>query len=129
MIKSLFALWVLFVLPISLCTCSGNDSENEKTEKDTVQQSETAAETVESETAAETVENATYGNKIKALLEDNNCVTCHGAGSATDISSYENVKVYVDSGTLKTKLEEGHMGVPKDIADIIIKWIDSGAPE
>ena len=72
-----------------------------------------------------------YTGGIKEII-DSSCVSCHaahGAGTSYPLTTYEEVKVYVDSGKLQEKMEGEHMGVTPSTRDAIIEWLQAGAPE
>ncbi len=71
----------------------------------------------------------TYTNTIKYVLEGD-CMQCH-SGKFRNLSTYKNVKMYVDNGLLKTLVRLGgpmHRFAGPD-SKIIITWINQGAPE
>jgi hypothetical protein len=71
----------------------------------------------------------TYSNTIKTLLA-HDCLRCH-SGQFRNLTTYENVKIYVDNGLLKTLVQRGgpmHRFSGPD-SRYIIAWVDSGAPQ
>jgi len=70
----------------------------------------------------------TYANTVQGIIETY-CYDCHGGGTSMPLATYQEVKAYVDSGSLKTKLEEGHGGLAQDIVELLLGWIAAGAPE
>jgi hypothetical protein len=70
----------------------------------------------------------TYGNTIKYVLAKD-CFQCH-SGPFRNLTTYENVKMYVDNGLLKTLVGPGgpmHRFAGPD-ARLILTWINNGAP-
>jgi hypothetical protein len=71
----------------------------------------------------------TYNNGIRQVLAKD-CLRCH-SGPFRNLTTYDNVKVYVDNGLLKTLVSIGgpmHRFAGPD-SHLIIAWIDSGAPQ
>ncbi len=71
----------------------------------------------------------TYNNTIKSLLAKD-CLRCH-SGPFRNLTTYENVKTYADSGLLKTLVGLGgpmHRFAGADSRQIIM-WINHGAPQ
>lgn len=70
----------------------------------------------------------TYHNAIKYILVKD-CLRCH-SGPFRNLSTYKNVKVYVDNGLLKTLVMPGgpmHRFAGPDTR-LIIAWINNSAP-
>lgn len=70
----------------------------------------------------------TYCNTIKQVLSKD-CLRCH-SGPFRNLTTYENVKMYVDNGLLKTLVLPGgpmHRFAGPDTR-LIMAWINSGAP-
>jgi len=127
-------LLVLLVAAFSVAGCGpvGNGGDPQDTAADpqdtAADPQDTGGELEDDVAGVDTPGVVTFSGTILPLLESN-CNTCHKAGSAMPMTTYEEVKVYVDSGSLKTKLEEGHMNVGEDVAAAILQWIEDGAPE
>ena len=71
----------------------------------------------------------TYNNTIKHILAKD-CLRCH-SGPFRNLTTYKNVKLYVDNGLLKTLVRMGgpmHRFAGPDARQIII-WINNGAPQ
>lgn len=71
----------------------------------------------------------TYGNTIKHILAKD-CLRCH-SGPFRNLTTYKNVKMYVDNGLLKTLVRMGgpmHRFAGPDTRQIIM-WINNGAPQ
>lgn len=71
----------------------------------------------------------TYNNGIRQILAKD-CLRCH-SGPFRNLTTYDNVKVYVDNGLLKSLVSIGgpmHRFAGPD-SHAIIAWIDSGAPQ
>lgn len=71
----------------------------------------------------------TYNNTIKQILA-RDCLRCH-SGPFRNLTTYENVKMYVDNGLLKTLVVPGgpmHRFAGPDTHEIVV-WINSGAPQ
>ncbi|HUV49754.1 MAG TPA: hypothetical protein VMW78_01865 [Anaerolineae bacterium] len=71
----------------------------------------------------------TYNNTIKHILS-RNCLRCH-SGQFRNLTTYENVKMYVDNGLLKALVHIGgpmHRFAGPD-SRLIIAWINNGAPQ
>lgn len=71
----------------------------------------------------------TYGNTIKGVLSKD-CQRCH-SGPFRNLTTYKNVKMYVDNGLLKTLVLPGgpmHRFAGPDTR-LIIAWINGGAPQ
>lgn len=71
----------------------------------------------------------TYRNTIKPLLA-HDCLRCH-SDPFRNLTTYENVKTYVDNGLLKTLVQRGgpmHRFAGPD-SRYIIAWVDNGAPQ
>ena len=69
----------------------------------------------------------TYQNTIKNILAKD-CLRCH-SGHFRNLTTYENVKIYVDNGLLKSLVLPGgpmHRFAGRDTHQII-SWINSGA--
>ncbi len=69
----------------------------------------------------------TYNNTIKSILAKD-CLRCH-AGQFRNLTTYGNVKMYVDNGLLKTLVRVGgamHRFAGPDSRQIIM-WINNGA--
>ncbi len=70
----------------------------------------------------------TYDNAIRGVLEKD-CLRCH-SGPFRNLTTYKNVKMYVDNGLLKTLVLPGgpmHRFAGPDTR-LITAWINSGAP-
>ena len=70
----------------------------------------------------------TYNNTIKQILAKD-CLRCH-SGPFRNLTTYKNVKMYVDNGLLKTLVRVGgpmHRFAGPD-SRLIIAWINNGAP-
>jgi hypothetical protein len=70
----------------------------------------------------------TYNNAIKFVLATD-CLRCH-SGPFRNLTTYKNVKMYVDNGLLKTLVQVGgpmHRFAGPD-SRLIIAWINNGAP-
>ena len=77
----------------------------------------------------------TYSGKVSLIIEANcaTSISCHGAGSVNDYTTYEGLKDKVDNGTFELRvLRNLNMppAAPLPECDRIIlqKWLDSGAP-
>lgn len=73
--------------------------------------------------------NITYGNTIKFVLAKD-CLHCH-SGPFRNLTTYENVKFYVDNGLMESLVQRGgpmHRFAGPD-ARLIVNWIDNGAPQ
>ncbi|MBF0496555.1 MAG: hypothetical protein HQK58_08285 [Deltaproteobacteria bacterium] len=71
----------------------------------------------------------TYSNTIKGILTQD-CLQCH-SGPFRNLTTYQNVKMYVDNGLLKLLVRRGgpmHRFAGPN-ARIIVDWIDAGAPQ
>jgi hypothetical protein len=71
----------------------------------------------------------TYGNTIKQILAKD-CLRCH-SDPFRNLTTYGNVKIYVDNGLLKTLVRVGgpmHRFAGPD-SRLIIVWINNGAPQ
>lgn len=71
----------------------------------------------------------TYNNTIKQILASD-CLRCH-SGPFRNLTTYKNVKMYVDNGLLKTLVRVGgpmHRFAGPDTRQIIT-WINNGAPQ
>ena len=71
----------------------------------------------------------TYNNGIRQVLAKD-CLRCH-SGPFRNLTTYDNVKVYVDNGLLRTLVGIGgpmHRFAGPD-SHLIIAWIDNGAPQ
>jgi len=71
----------------------------------------------------------TYNNTIKHILTKD-CLRCH-SGHFRNLTTYKNVKMYVDNGLLKTLVRIGghmHRFAGPD-SRLIIDWINNGAPQ
>ncbi|MBF0119401.1 MAG: hypothetical protein HQK79_11240 [Desulfobacterales bacterium] len=71
----------------------------------------------------------TYNNTIKYILVKD-CLRCH-SGQFRNLTTYKNLKIYVDNGLLKTLVQRGgpmHRFAGPD-SHAIIAWINNGAPE
>jgi hypothetical protein len=71
----------------------------------------------------------TYNNGIRQVLAKD-CLRCH-SGPFRNLTTYDNVKVYVDNGLLKSLVSIGgpmHRFAGPD-SHLIIEWIDNGAPQ
>ena len=70
----------------------------------------------------------TYENSIKFIFAKD-CLRCH-AGPFRNLTTYDNIKPYIDSGLLKTLVQRG--GPMNRFAGPdsrkIIRWVDDGAP-
>ncbi|MFH1009083.1 MAG: Ig-like domain-containing protein [Candidatus Latescibacterota bacterium] len=69
----------------------------------------------------------TYSADIKPII-DANCLSCHGS-SFHPLTTYAQVKVYVDSGTLRQHAQVEHQAFNATSAQAVIDWIDEGAHE
>lgn len=70
----------------------------------------------------------TYENTIQFILAER-CLRCH-SGPFRNLTTYENVRIYVDNGLLKTLVQPGgpmHRFAGPDSRKIV-QWVDSGAP-
>jgi hypothetical protein len=70
----------------------------------------------------------TYENSIKFIFAKD-CLRCH-AGPFRNLTTYDNIKAYVDSGLLKTLVQRGgpmNRFAGRDSRKII-RWVDDGAP-
>ncbi|MBF0482893.1 MAG: hypothetical protein HQK82_14685, partial [Desulfovibrionaceae bacterium] len=70
----------------------------------------------------------TYAGTIEALLAKD-CMRCH-LGPFRKMTTYGEVKMYVDNGLLKTLVEPGgqmHRFAGPDTR-VFLQWIDAGAP-
>ena len=70
----------------------------------------------------------TYGNTIKRVLAKD-CLRCH-SGRFRNMTTYQNVKLYVDNGLLKTLVLPGgpmHRFAGPDTRRIMA-WLNAGAP-
>lgn len=73
-------------------------------------------------------ERMSYSNTIRYVLEAD-CLQCH-SGQFRNLTTFENVKFYVDNGLLKPLVQRGgpmHRFAGAD-SRLIIQWVDSGAP-
>lgn len=71
----------------------------------------------------------TYNNGIRQVLAKD-CLRCH-SGPFRNLTTYDNVKVYVDNGLLRSLVGIGgpmHRFAGPD-SHLIIAWIDNGAPQ
>jgi hypothetical protein len=71
----------------------------------------------------------TYNNGIRQVLAKD-CLRCH-SGPFRNLTTYDNVKIYVDNGLLKSLVSVGgpmHRFAGPD-SHVIIAWIDNGAPQ
>ena len=71
----------------------------------------------------------TYTNGIRQVLAKD-CLRCH-SGPFRNLTTYKNVKIYVDNGLLKTLVSLGgpmHRFAGPD-SRLIITWIENGAPQ
>ena len=71
----------------------------------------------------------TYNDTVKYVLAKD-CLRCH-SGPFRNLTTYKNVKMYVDNGLLKTLVLPGgpmHRFAGPD-THLIIKWINNGAPQ
>lgn len=71
----------------------------------------------------------TYKGVISRILSKD-CLRCH-SGPFRDLTTYRNVKMYVDNGLLKTLVMPGgpmHRFAGSDTR-FFIAWVDSGAPQ
>ncbi len=69
----------------------------------------------------------TYHNTIQAILAKD-CLRCH-SGQFRNLTTYDNVKIYVDNGLLKQLVQRGgpmHRFACQD-SRLIIAWVDQGA--
>jgi len=76
-----------------------------------------------------TADKMTYGNTIQYVLAKD-CLRCH-SDRFRNLTTYEDVNLYVKSGLLKTLVRRGgpmHRFAGKDYA-LIITWINNGAPK
>ena len=69
----------------------------------------------------------TYTEDIKPIL-DANCLSCHGS-SFSPLTTFSEVSVFVESGTLKQKAEGGHQSFDGTSGQAVIDWIGEGAHE
>ncbi|MBF0376912.1 MAG: hypothetical protein HQK72_05470 [Desulfamplus sp.] len=70
----------------------------------------------------------TYTNTIQYVLA-RDCLGCH-SDKFRNLTTYENVKIYVDNGLLRSLVQRGgpmHRFAGPD-AKLIIMWVDKGAP-
>lgn len=84
-------------------------------------------------------ENVSFQNVVMKII-DTNCIVCHSAGANlgnVNLSSYDNVKVYVNNGKLlgAIRREPGFSPMPQNAAqlrscdiDRIASWISAGSP-
>lgn len=80
-------------------------------------------------TALQGQDPVTYDNGVRQVLA-NDCLRCH-SGPFRNLTTYKNVKLYVDNGLLKTLVSMGgpmHRFAGPD-SRLIITWIDNGAPQ
>lgn len=84
-----------------------------------------------------TINGMSYQNDIVPLLLNNGCITCHGDLSTLDLNGYDDLKIYVDNGSLlgAIKHESSYRAMPdnqpkldKCTIDKIAAWITDGAP-
>ena len=71
----------------------------------------------------------TYNNTVKHILAKD-CIRCHN-GPFRNLTTYKNVKMYVDNGLLKTLVLPGgpmHRFAGPDTRQIMA-WINNGAPQ
>ena len=68
-----------------------------------------------------------YEPQIREIIAKD-CARCH-SGPLRNLMSYKAVKAYVDNGMLAAMLQGAMRQFAGPDADIILAWIDSGAPE
>jgi len=68
-----------------------------------------------------------YEPTIRDIIA-NDCSPCH-SGAARNLMDWDNVRSYVDSGMLAAMLQGPMAQYAGSDADIILRWIDAGAPE
>ena len=78
--------------------------------------------------AEEEPESLTYSGAIGDLMTTY-CLACHSSGTAMPLATYEQVMVYVGSGSLEYTMSAYHYGVPEDVQGSILEWIEAGSPE
>lgn len=77
----------------------------------------------------------TFSGKVKFIIESNcaTSVSCHGAGSVNDYTTYAGLKAKVDNGTFELRvLRNLNMPpaapLPECERIILSKWLENGAP-
>ena len=70
----------------------------------------------------------TYNEDIQPIL-DSKCISCHGTMASKPLTTYAEVMVFVENGTLKQKAEGGHQTFDEASSQMVIDWINAGAPE
>ena len=87
-------------------------------------------------TSCET-DNMSYQNDILPLLTSNGCIGCHGDLATLDLNGYNDIKIYVDNGSLlgSIKHESSFRAMPDNQPKLdqctiakIESWILNGAP-
>ncbi|MBF0202527.1 MAG: hypothetical protein HQK66_14715, partial [Desulfamplus sp.] len=74
------------------------------------------------------IDQINYTNTIQYVLA-RDCLGCH-SDKFRNLTTYENVKVYVDNGLLRSLVRRGgamHRFAGPD-AKLIVMWVDKGAP-
>ena len=68
-----------------------------------------------------------YENTIKNIIQAD-CARCH-SGATRNLTDYDSLKAYADSGLLATMVQGPMRRFAGNDTQVILKWIQNGAPE